>query len=223
MSRTASTSLRPLIQARQSNLQQCTLTRSTRLLISLSSGNTEPSDPLRSKPRTLPLPLSNSNSNITQHHRSFTTTSTRPSHRRMHLDDDRCSINTERSEYTNSGTDNEVASQRSAFDPKNIDPTTEQEASGAEVLEAGDIGNPLEVSPANREVSRTLDPMEGGAQRGMDRGPSQRFSPRKGTKVSMAGWTSGAAGKREKITTLPRDGGGGAGGGSGGPGSSSSG
>lgn len=106
-------------------------------------------------------------------------------------------MNPERSEYTNSGTDNEVASQRSAYDPKNLDPVRQSQASAEEVREAGDEGNPLDISPANREVSRTLDPMEGGAQRGMDRGPSQRFSPRKGTKVSMGGWTGGGGGSAE--------------------------
>lgn len=164
MSRTAaSISSRHLAQASQSALRQCTIRQPIHLVRSNSSSSTAPTtpgEPPHPKPR-----------------------------RRLHPDDDRSSLIPERSEYTNSGTDNEIASQRSAFDPKNIDPVLQAQASGEEVRQDGDVGNPLEVSPANREVSRTFDPMEGGAQRGMDRGPSQRFSPRKGTKVSMAGWT----------------------------------
>ena len=171
MSRTISTSLHQAIQA------------SSPLLSRPSSTSCKF---LTSTPRTRLLLLST---------RPLSTTASHPQkkHRTMHPDPSRSSINTERSEYTNSGTDNEVASQHSAFDPTNIDPDMEAEASGMEVLQDGNEGNPLEVSPANREVSRAFDPMEGGAQRGVDRGPSLRFSPKKGTKVSMGGWAHGGA------------------------------
>lgn len=79
----------------------------------------------------------------------------------MYPDDDRSSINTKRSGYTNLSIVNEC----SAFDPANIDPERGQAASGEEVLESGDEGNPLEVTLVNREISRTLDPIESVAQK----------------------------------------------------------
>jgi hypothetical protein len=206
MSSPVSTSFRQLIQAGRPKIYQYG-SQHIRLTSTLSSGHSTLNEPFS-------LKLQSSHTvQQQQQHRGLRTTPNPLNHRRMHPDDDRCSINTERSEYTNSGTDNEVASQRLAFDPTNIDPEREQEASGLEVQQAGDVGNPLEVSPANREVSRTLDPMEGGAQRGMDRGPSMRFSPKKGTKVSMAGWTGSGGpmvrgGKSSPSTTSSGNGGG---------------
>ncbi|KUJ23088.1 uncharacterized protein LY89DRAFT_776899, partial [Mollisia scopiformis] len=74
--------------------------------------------------------------------------------------EDKDSINTEATEYSKSGTDDASAKQEeAAFDPNTTDPKQEKKVAGE-----GEDGNPLEVSPANPEVSKPRGEQEGGAQ-----------------------------------------------------------
>jgi len=74
---------------------------------------------------------------------------------------DRNSIDTEATEYSKSGTDDGSARQEEAsFDPKTTDPDKEKKIAG----EGEGSGNPLEVSPANPEVSKPRGETEGGAE-----------------------------------------------------------
>jgi len=97
---------------------------------------------------------------------------------------DRESIDTEPTEYSKSGTDSESAAQEeAAFDPNNTKPETEKDVAGQG---QGKAGNPLEVSPANPEVSKQKGETEGGAENsGKDSGSSQsrHGSPKKAGKV----------------------------------------
>jgi len=70
--------------------------------------------------------------------------------RRAYKDDqDRESLKPGRQETSKSGGDEEAAQSDAAFDPNKTSPEEAKDAAGAE---AG--GNPLEVSPANKDVSR---------------------------------------------------------------------
>jgi len=65
---------------------------------------------------------------------------------------DKDSIDTEATEYSKSGTDDGVARQEeAAFDPKKTSPEQEKKTAGEGTEESG---NPLDVSPANSEVSK---------------------------------------------------------------------
>jgi len=98
----------------------------------------------------------------------------------------RTAINTERYEYSKSGSDNAVAAQRSAWDPANLTPEMVREASREEALRDGrGLASPLEVSPANQEVSMSTD--EAGRGEWVEKGPSRRVSPPKGKKVDYGG------------------------------------
>ncbi|KAL8905061.1 MAG: hypothetical protein Q9207_002876 [Kuettlingeria erythrocarpa] len=72
------------------------------------------------------------------------------------------SISAEATEYSKSGTDDESARQEDiAFDPSTTDPGEQKD----EVEErTGASGNPLEVSPANHDVSKPRSNTEGGAE-----------------------------------------------------------
>ncbi|EFE36398.1 uncharacterized protein ARB_05337 [Trichophyton benhamiae CBS 112371] len=95
-------------------------------------------------------------------------------------------INTDRGEYSKTGGDSEVASQRSAYDICYRDPADVRTASDREEEANGHRDRrPLEVSPANREVSRFTD--EGGGQHDEEIRPSRRVSPRKGKRVDYGG------------------------------------
>ncbi|RFU35104.1 hypothetical protein B7463_g1204, partial [Scytalidium lignicola] len=90
-------------------------------------------------------------------------------------------MNTEKSEYTKSSTDDKVAREtKAAFDPKTTDPEIEKVIAG--VGNEKD-GNPLEVSPANPEVSKQRDEKEGGAQKGLREKKSGMGISRKAGKV----------------------------------------
>ncbi|KAI9673048.1 MAG: hypothetical protein M1817_003212 [Caeruleum heppii] len=85
---------------------------------------------------------------------------------------DKDSINTEATEYSKSGTDDQAAHEdQAAFDPNQTAPETEKQTadqeSGVSQRQSASKGsdpNPLEVSPANPEVSKQRDPQEGGAE-----------------------------------------------------------
>ncbi|GAB7363472.1 hypothetical protein MBLNU230_g3744t1 [Neophaeotheca triangularis] len=78
---------------------------------------------------------------------------------------DKDSINTEATEYSKSGTDDQSASatENTAFDPKTTSPEAEHRQANREV--GGDeSANPLNVSPANQEVSKPRGQQEGGPE-----------------------------------------------------------
>ncbi|KAE9380232.1 hypothetical protein N431DRAFT_361686 [Stipitochalara longipes BDJ] len=94
---------------------------------------------------------------------------------------DRNSINTEATEYSKSGTDDGAAKQEeAAFDPDITDPAKEEERAG----EGKGKGNPLDVSPANPEVSQQGGgEAEGGAENaGEGKSQSGGGSPKKSGK-----------------------------------------
>ncbi|MCJ1282407.1 hypothetical protein MMC26_001730 [Xylographa opegraphella] len=95
------------------------------------------------------------------------------------------SMNTEAQEYAKSGTDVDAANQdNAAFDPSKTDPTEQKEEAGKG---KGDSSNPLEVSPANPEVSKQRPEQEGGAEQAAGSGRERSSgggSPAKGKKTS---------------------------------------
>jgi len=93
--------------------------------------------------------------------------------------EDRNDIDTEATEYSKSGTDDASARQEKAsFDPKTTDPEKEKKVAG----EGEGAGNPLEVSPANPEVSKPRGETEGGAEHGGNNKQSGGGSPNKAGK-----------------------------------------
>ncbi|MCJ1395649.1 hypothetical protein MMC18_008854 [Xylographa bjoerkii] len=97
---------------------------------------------------------------------------------------DKDSMNTEAQEYAKSGTDVDAANQDSAaFDPSKTDPMEQKEEAGKG---KGDASNPLEVSPANPEVSKQRPEQEGGSERATGSGRERTSgggSPAKGQKT----------------------------------------
>lgn len=72
--------------------------------------------------------------------------------------EDKNEINTSKTENTRSGTDDQAAEQKeAAFNPKFTSPGEEREVAGKGNEQHG---NPLDVSPANRDVSKTRVPDE---------------------------------------------------------------
>ncbi|OJJ45334.1 hypothetical protein ASPZODRAFT_133980 [Penicilliopsis zonata CBS 506.65] len=100
---------------------------------------------------------------------------------------DRRSLKPQRTETAKSGTDDDVASMKTAYDPTTKSPESEFEASERESRQRGEPANPLNVSPANQEVSSARDPMEGGADRNVDKSASTRGRPRKHGKGHVGG------------------------------------
>ncbi|KAJ5273747.1 hypothetical protein N7478_008872 [Penicillium angulare] len=95
-------------------------------------------------------------------------------------------LNPERSEVTKSGTDSEVAHHPSAYDPHNTSPESELEAAGQEKHAEGKEGNPLNMSPANSDVSAWRRPTEGGPDRNADKTSiSGKGSPKKGRSIHV--------------------------------------
>ncbi|KAI9925195.1 hypothetical protein ASPWEDRAFT_705658 [Aspergillus wentii DTO 134E9] len=66
---------------------------------------------------------------------------------------DRTTLNPERSEVTKSGTDSEVAQHPAAYDPSKTSPESEIQATEEESRQEGKVSNPLDMSPANKDVS----------------------------------------------------------------------
>ena len=99
---------------------------------------------------------------------------------------DRESLNPERSEVTQSGTDSEVAHHPSAYDPSNTAPESELEETGKETQQEGKASNPLNVSPANQGVSAWKNQAESGPERNADRGVSSgKGSPKKNRSIHV--------------------------------------
>ncbi|KAI9806562.1 MAG: hypothetical protein M1833_003749 [Piccolia ochrophora] len=111
---------------------------------------------------------------LVSHPRTLSTTPTTHLPRKDAQDKD--SINTESTEYSKSGSDAASAAQeQAAFDPTETDPQAEQGTAGE-----GDGGgsNPLEVSPANPDVSHPPE-NDGGAEGGPEKKASGGGSPNK--------------------------------------------
>ncbi|RHZ54365.1 uncharacterized protein CDV56_103285 [Aspergillus thermomutatus] len=101
---------------------------------------------------------------------------------------DRNELDPQRSETTKTGTDNEVASHHAAYDPNTTSPESEIDQAEQETNQGGKVSNPLDVSPANKDVSGARDPQEGGPDHNAEKaGPSRRGSPRKGKEVHVGG------------------------------------
>ncbi|MCJ1319922.1 hypothetical protein MMC15_005258 [Xylographa vitiligo] len=128
-------------------------------------------------PRRTPLPIRS----LATHPFSTTARTLYPRADSQHKD----SMNTEAQEYAKSGTDVDAANQNSAaFDPSKTDPIEQKEEAGKG---KGDESNPLEVSPANPEVSKQRPEQEGGAERATGNGRERTSgggSPAKGKKTS---------------------------------------
>lgn len=106
---------------------------------------------------------------------------------------DKDSINTEATEYSKSGTDDASAKQEdAAFDPDITDPQEQKDKAGEGTGEGTDTNNPLDVSPANPEVSKQRGETEGGAENSSSssntksdrKRSSGGSSPSKGSKVT---------------------------------------
>lgn len=122
------------------------------------------------------------------HHRNLQTTSHLWTAQREQNADrliNRDALNPSRSEGTGTGTDDEVASHDSSFDPKNTAPETEMEAVGRESEARKDTSSPLDVSPGNREVNKTRDPSQDPPESGVDRPASAKGWTRKGKAVNQ--------------------------------------
>ncbi|TVY21885.1 hypothetical protein LARI1_G000292 [Lachnellula arida] len=73
---------------------------------------------------------------------------------------DKDSINTEATEYTKSGTDDQsAANEDAAFNSEITSPEEERKVAGK-----GNKGNPLEASPANKDISKQRNEQDGGAE-----------------------------------------------------------
>ena len=97
---------------------------------------------------------------------------------------DREALNPDRAEVSKSGTDSELAEHPAAFDPHNTSPEGEFHQTAKESKEQGKAHNPLNMSPANSEVSDWKRP--DGPERNIDReASSTRGSPRKSRSIHV--------------------------------------
>lgn len=102
-------------------------------------------------------------------------------------------MNTEATEYSKSATDDEGARQEdAAFNPDITDPQEQKDKAGEGTGGDKDANNPLDVSPANPEVSKQRGKTEGGAENSSSSSDTESdrkrssggSSPSKGSKVS---------------------------------------
>lgn len=98
---------------------------------------------------------------------------------------DRESLNPSRSEGTQTGTDDEVASHDASFDPNNTAPESEIAATEKESSERNKTSNPLDVSPGNKEVNKTRDPSKDPPESGVERPQSAKGWTRKSKQVNQ--------------------------------------
>ncbi|KAJ5105734.1 hypothetical protein NUU61_003081 [Penicillium alfredii] len=99
---------------------------------------------------------------------------------------DRETLNPERTEVTKSGTDSEIAHHASAYDPSTTAPETELAETEEEHHREGKSGNPLNMSPANKDVSAWRGPKEEGPVRNAEKAsPSARGTPKKNRTVHV--------------------------------------
>jgi len=95
------------------------------------------------------------------------------------------SLNPSRSEGTQSGTDDEVASHDASFDPHITAPEADVEATERESVQRHKSNNPLDVSAGNREVNKTRDPSKDPPEGGVDKPHSARGWTRKNKAVNQ--------------------------------------
>ncbi|KAL4922461.1 hypothetical protein BDW62DRAFT_53322 [Aspergillus aurantiobrunneus] len=107
----------------------------------------------------------------TQAHRTFITVSPRQAQPQDEDDHfhDRHKLDPQRTESSQSATTDEVATRDAAFDPSKTSPESQIGASKEETRKRGDTRDPLDVSAADKDVSGARDPMEGGAQKNVDK------------------------------------------------------
>jgi len=72
-----------------------------------------------------------------------------------------------------------AAQEDAAFDPKTTDPQKEKNIAG----KGGESGNPLEVSPANPEISEPKGETEGAEKSAGGKSQSGAGSPKKGQQI----------------------------------------
>ncbi|EPS33823.1 hypothetical protein POX_a01185 [Penicillium oxalicum] len=100
-------------------------------------------------------------------------------------DFDREKLNPVTTEATETATHDEIAQHDTAFDPSTTMPERELEATEQESRTKGEKGT-LNVSAANKDVSKWRDAQEGGPSRNADReASSQRGHPNKGSKIDV--------------------------------------
>ena len=123
-----------------------------------------------------------------QHHRPLSTTpSLRKENPKTYDSNEREKLDPMSNEVTKSGTDDEVARSSTSYDAGNTAPENELAAGEQQRKEEGKPGNPLDVSPANPEVSAWRRPTEGQPEQGRDkqRGQTGRGAVRKNRKVEV--------------------------------------
>jgi len=92
-------------------------------------------------------------------------------------DQDRESLKPGRQETSKSGGDGVAAHMETAFDPNTTGPEEEKDAAARG--QGGPDENPLEVSPANRDVSRPPDGQDEGGSQGGKPDKKRRSGPHK--------------------------------------------
>ncbi|RAL17341.1 uncharacterized protein BO97DRAFT_334708 [Aspergillus homomorphus CBS 101889] len=98
---------------------------------------------------------------------------------------DRNVLDPQPSEFSKTGTDQEVSQHDAAFDPSKTSPESEIQAAQDETQQSGKVSNPLNVSGANKDVSHAREPTEGAPDRNADRGvSSKRGQTKKGKEVN---------------------------------------
>ncbi|PYH77652.1 hypothetical protein BO82DRAFT_358028 [Aspergillus uvarum CBS 121591] len=98
---------------------------------------------------------------------------------------DRNVLDPQPSEFSKTGTDQEVSQHDAAFDPSKTSPESQIEAAQEETNQSGKVSNPLNVSGANKGVSEGRDPTEGAPERNADReASSKRGQTKKGKEVN---------------------------------------
>lgn len=105
-----------------------------------------------------------------------------PARRMAYKDDqDRESLKPKAQEYSKSGSDDGAAAEAdAAFDPNETSPEAEKDTAG----KGSAAGNPLEFSPANKDVAAgSVGSTEGKTKRGDNSKSSGGSSPAKGKKV----------------------------------------
>lgn len=82
---------------------------------------------------------------------------------------DRNKLNPSPTGASQSATNDEVATQDTAFDPAKTAPEDEVESSKQETASKGNHRDPLTVSAGDKDVSSARDPLEGGAEKNVDK------------------------------------------------------
>ncbi|KAB8235040.1 uncharacterized protein BDW43DRAFT_49358 [Aspergillus alliaceus] len=152
----------------------------------LTSITTRLGQPVKTFQPRAQLPLIQS---VEQNRRTFHFSPTsRTTHQQKEEEDkfhDRTILDPQRNEVSKTGTDNEVAGHPAAYDPSKTSPESEIQATEEESQQQGKVSNPLNVSPANKEVSGTRPAQEGLPDRNAEKsGSTGRGAARKNKEVN---------------------------------------